>query len=465
MTSSEPLSVEQLLELPFMREVPLEVLQAVLPHVSVSRFRAGDTILTAGQYFDAAYLLVSGRVEVQLPQIGKPPKGGAARAVEGVPVNLLPGQWTSLGPGEIFGEGSALTRYPIAFDVRAASDVRCFLLKSQALRSLFDTPELSAFKDLFDSRYKERTLVAHLGNVDLFEHLDAGALRRLIERAELVTFKRGARIAVEGEPCENFYLVRGGYIQVSVKTEAKDAAVTYLRVGDWIGEASLLVDVPWPFSLSAVDTVELVKLTQQDLRAAVPWLIADPRLWETMVQRLRTRGRVASDPASSRALQLAIDSGLINGQSVLLIDLETCTRCDECVRACADTHHGVPRFVREGDRFERFSVPAACYHCADPVCMAGCPTGAITRPLGTFEVAVDESACIGCGACVQRCPWGNIMTSPVLESAGKVIDVATKCDLCIGRPAGPACVQMCPQGSAERVNFKDDARLTALLRR
>ena len=51
---------------------------------------------------------------------------------------------------------------------------------------------------------------------------------------------------------------------------------------------------------------------------------------------------------SAQPLQCAMDSGLIHGESVLLIDLETCTRCDECVRACADAHDGTPRFVREG---------------------------------------------------------------------------------------------------------------------
>jgi Fe-S-cluster-containing hydrogenase component 2 len=37
----------------------------------------------------------------------------------------------------------------------------------------------------------------------------------------------------------------------------------------------------------------------------------------------------------------------------------------------------------------------------------------------------------------------------------KFINLATKCDLCIGRSAGPACVQMCPHGSAVRISFKD----------
>jgi Fe-S-cluster-containing dehydrogenase component len=179
---------------------------------------------------------------------------------------------------------------------------------------------------------------------------------------------------------------------------------------------------------------------------------------------LKQRNRAAVDPAFAEPLQFAMLSGLVHGDSVLLIDLERCTRCDECVRACADTHAGVPRFIREGDRFRNFSVPTACYHCLDPVCMIGCPTGAISRPLGTSEVVIDARTCIGCQNCVNRCPWDNIQTVPYDSPAtGTRIDLASKCDLCIGREDGPACVQMCPHGATIRVNYGDSERISELL--
>jgi len=122
---------------------------------------------------------------------------------------------------------------------------------------------------------------------------------------------------------------------------------------------------------------------------------------------------------------------------VLLIDLSTCTRCDDCVRGCSDTHGGTPRFVREGTKFRQWSVPQACYQCTDPVCMIGCPTGAISRPLGTLEVTINKDTCIGCHNCGKRCPWDNIVDVPFHSPAlGRDIELATKCDLCIGRPQG-----------------------------
>jgi Fe-S-cluster-containing hydrogenase component 2 len=178
---------------------------------------------------------------------------------------------------------------------------------------------------------------------------------------------------------------------------------------------------------------------------------------------------------------------------VLLIDLNTCTRCDDCVRACADTHQGTPRFIREGLRYQRWSVVTACYQCTDPVCTVGCPTGAISRALGTLEVTIREDICVGCEACAKACPWDNIVMVPnrtptdfvknwsanqkkkvitlvdADQAAGwaaerdRFINVATKCDLCVGREQGPACVQMCPHGSAVRVSFKDLGTVSSTL--
>lgn len=117
---------------------------------------------------------------------------------------------------------------------------------------------------------------------------------------------------------------------------------------------------------------------------------------------------------------MAMENGeksLVHGESVLMIDLETCTRCDDCVRGCADTHGGTPRFTREGPKVRNWLIPASCYNYTDPVCLIGCPTGAITRSLGRIEVVIEPSTCIGCGECVRRCPWQNIVWVP-LDTAG-----------------------------------------------
>ena len=105
-----------------------------------------------------------------------------------------------------------------------------------------------------------------------------------------------------------------------------------------------------------------------------------------------------------------LSQGLMEAQSLLILDLENCTRCDACVNACADAHDGVTRLVREGLRFENYLVATSCRQCRDPLCMVGCPVGSIRRR-NSLEVII-EDWCIGCGLCARNCPYGNINLHP-----------------------------------------------------
>ena len=122
-------------------------------------------------------------------------------------------------------------------------------------------------------------------------------------------------------------------------------------------------------------------------------------------QRLESNRRDAVE-ASEKPLETFLDQGLMNAQNLLVLDLVKCTRCDECTKACADTHQGVTRLIREGLRFDKFLVASSCRSCLDPYCMIGCPVGSIRRKL-TSEIVI-ENWCIGCGLCAENCPYGNI---------------------------------------------------------
>ena len=138
-------------------------------------------------------------------------------------------------------------------------------------------------------------------------------------------------------------------------------------------------------------------------------------LWAAVVERLKDRGFALRNPGAVESLRIAMDTGLIHGESVLLIDLTTCTKCDDCVRACAATHGGTPRFVREGIRVSHYSVPTACYQCTDPVCMIGCPTGAISRPLGTLQVTHQSGHLHRVSPLRQRVPVAQHRSGAVLQ--------------------------------------------------
>ena len=82
---------------------------------------------------------------------------------------------------------------------------------------------------------------------------------------------------------------------------------------------------------------------------------------------------------------------------------------------------------------------AQCNHCERPPCVEPCPSGATSQDADGV-VRVDKAVCIGCGFCIQACPYGCRFLSPVTHTA-------EKCTLCyhrITRGLKPACVEVCP---------------------
>ena len=112
--------------------------------------------------------------------------------------------------------------------------------------------------------------------------------------------------------------------------------------------------------------------------------------------------------------------------------------------ACKEKNSlAVGEFFRRVDTLSingyEFNYSGACNHCNDPGCMAVCPTGAMHRDEEGFVVH-DNAKCIGCGRCVNACPYGAVSLS---RGSG----YAQKCDACASlRQAGrnPACVDACP---------------------
>lgn len=81
-------------------------------------------------------------------------------------------------------------------------------------------------------------------------------------------------------------------------------------------------------------------------------------------------------------------------------------------------------------------------HCADPGCLAACPSDAAIVQYANGIVDFQEANCIGCGYCMSGCPFNIPKFSP---KARKVF----KCTLCNDRVSvglEPACIKACPTG-------------------
>ncbi len=102
-----------------------------------------------------------------------------------------------------------------------------------------------------------------------------------------------------------------------------------------------------------------------------------------------------------------------------------------------DGFHDEPQLldIRKG-----FFVPKLCNQCDNPPCVTVCPVGA-TYMTEDGVVLIDQEHCIGCGYCVQSCPYGARFFLP----DKKVVDKCTWCYHRISQGLVPACVQACPR--------------------
>ncbi len=221
----------------------------------------------------------------------------------------------------------------------------------------------------------------------------------------------------------------GKWIRAYGRRVGPESVLSYCSRGDVLGEMGLLSGAPrgatclahtHPEDLATgkdSGRVELVRLSGavfQELVKDVPAIrtrverLAAERQKENRARQTRVYDETSLPLLSEKFQQL----GLVQGQRLMLIDLDRCTRCDECVRACVNSHDdGYSRLFLDGPRFEKYLVPTTCRSCLEPVCMIGCPVGSIHRG-DNGQIAI-EDWCIGCGLCAKQCPYGSILMQDV----------------------------------------------------
>jgi Fe-S-cluster-containing dehydrogenase component/CRP-like cAMP-binding protein len=397
--------------------------------------------------------------------------------------------------GDLFGEIGALSRMPRAATIFAdTDDAELLEIRWQGLRDLMKYSD--ALRTHVNKIYRERALASYLRATPMFQHLTKEQLDRVAEQVEFATYgdydwsgeyKRLAQagtvrpekepvIVQEGDYPNGIVLLRAGFARLSQKFGGGERTLNYIGAGHHYGLREIAhnwrnkdAPVNLQFSLRAIgythllivptramEEIVLPSLPKDELPEAIE--IVKDELDSTPVAENDTREKVGAE-----VLEFLTENRFFNGTASMVIDLDRCTRCDDCVRACASTHDNNPRFLRHGPTIGSLMVANACMHCADPVCMIGCPTGAIHRESFAGQVVINPDTCIGCKACFNNCPYDAIRMVEVRDANGefmvdqemKPIAKATKCDLCVESHGGPACERACPHGALSRLNLNN----------
>jgi Fe-S-cluster-containing hydrogenase component 2/thioredoxin reductase/CRP-like cAMP-binding protein len=379
---------------------------------------------------------------------------------------------TQLGRGEFFGEMSLLSGRPRL--ERAIAGSGCMLV---------ETPRRTMLK-LMNSNEEVRSGIDWIFVVrELQRHFAPYAsLRELRDIAAKVTvrrFKAGELLFAEGQSGDSLFVLRSGGVTLSRKQRQGDLLVAQVRSGHLIGEMALMGDSVRRETATAAVAAEAIEIHRHQFLELTRRNDArlDP-LQRDVSKRTVDNARMQVRPEAGAMMNFLMREGLGEATNVLVIDETLCIGCDNCEKACAETHGGVSRLDREaGASFANVHVPIACRHCEQPHCMKDCPPNAIRRS-ETGEVYINDS-CIGCGNCEANCPYDVIRMvydapkkpglwswllfatgsgpgeqpsyKPTAEAKEKG-KKATKCDACVTVSGGAACVRACPTGAAMRIS-------------
>ncbi len=411
---------------------------------------AGSVIFRKNDYTNSFFAILAGTVEIE---VGEEQKSRV-----------------TLGAGQFFGEMSLLSGRRRSATTWAGDG--CVLIESPRREINKLISSVDGMRRCIDEHFIARAIQTSFAPQASLEELAGVA-----GNAKLRRYQPDEVIFAEGDVADSLHLIRSGSVAVARDLGGREVVTSYVAAGNYVGEMGLVSRTARSATVRATvatETISLDAMTFHELLERNPAL--RDQVQGTVRRRLAENTRMASQPESGDLISFLMEQGLGEATDVLLIDETLCIGCDNCERACAETHDGTSRLDREaGPTFAHIHVPTSCRHCEDPHCMTDCPPDAIGRaPNG--EVYIRDN-CIGCGNCERNCPYGVIQmaaTAPekpglfswLLFGAGpgpgeaphkagshedKGPKKAVKCDMCRDQSGGPACVRACPTGAAIRI--------------
>ena len=503
-------TADELVKYPLFSGIPYKFLQFNGAAVVRRLMKEGDVLCREGEYGSTAFIIFSGEFEIFLNTTRGAVRNQSAGGVSGLFGGLKTvlekvggrAKLADIGAAHlsedqrifrnsddvILGEMTCMNRYPRSATVVATKPAEVLEIRRNVL---FMLQRNAVSREILDRVYRERSLRGQLASLPIFDSLDEDSKNKAAEylrdKADLVSVDPGQTIFRQGDAADNYYVNRLGFVKVTQRYGRDERVLNYLGPGNGFGEIGLLSGIGDTLSealggtirpgvrtatCTALDHVELIRINGDDFRDLLKRF---PELKGSLASKAK---QILDRDEEARTRLLAVqadeflDQGLYLAQSLLVLDLERCTRCDECTKACADTHDGVTRLVRDGLRFDKFLVASSCRSCMDPYCLVGCPVDAIHRNGESLEIEI-EDYCIGCGLCAENCPYGNInmhgfpkqevnakgkLQNVYVESDGKMLPVvqqrATTCDLCRSIDGRPSCVYACPHEAAFRMSGK-----------
>ncbi len=423
-------------------------LRAILLESRILSPAPGTAIFCHGDYSDSFYSILCGEILIQLR--------------ENEPELIV-----RLNASEFFGDTELISGRRRTLTAIAGEN--CILIETPRLAIKKLSASNQTVAETLEIAAVERSLRWHL-----IPGLTENDFKTLEDRVTCHNYETGEILFQEQAYGDSIFFLRSGAVTVTQTMDGREVPYRLVTAGDYVGGWGALAVSVRRATACAQAVTSTVEIPGEDFR----WLVQQyPELLRNVHSNILTHhvGKTEAAQQNGEVISFLMEQGLGEATDVLLIDESICIRCDNCEKACANTHSGTSRLNREaGPTFASVHVPTSCRHCVQPHCMNDCPPNAIHRA-SSGEVFIQDT-CIGCGNCVQNCPYGVIhLTSDKDENKPSLWarllfgfdeaavggtgsgchKKAVKCDMCKDLSGGPACVSACPTGAAFRGNPKD----------
>lgn len=448
---------------------PLSMRRALMS-CTLRRLAPGEVLVEAGGYHERLLMVLDGALEQ------------TAEVAQGYRNRIL-----VLGPGTFHGHMAVMSASNESYTISALQDSTIVEFNKAGVVGLMK--ESHTFQDTMETLYRQNAVWNQAKSSPIFSVLPDEAIDWLLQRSDFKILKPGQVLYHENDPPSGMYLIRDGFLKVARRYGDRERVLQYFHEGDVCGATALLFNQRQSATVSANTRSEVIAIPGDAMNALLQQnpdlrqrLTAESQRAEQYLNNMFNPQLARSDPpahGSSHLITLEglLEEGVVQGSEVLVINTAVCTNCNNCVDSC-ERRHGYSRLYRGGLQMGDLLFPTACRHCEDPVCLLCSVNGIVREPDGEIRIVPDN--CIGCGACAERCPYGNInmhWRDKSRETAGrgrrllsfftgiqesqedehihstevKGNRVAVKCDLCAGYK-DYACVTACPVGAAMRIN-------------
>lgn len=455
------------------------------PYFRLLNYEPGETIITQGEWGGNTFFFVV---------------GGLAEVFVNAP-NQQRVKVAELTPGTQFGEMSILAGVPRNATVTSKRDKPAQILEvfRPALRLLRKLPK---FGENLDNTYRTHGRDAALESLKLMGGLSPEMVSELRNYSMFRVFAKNHVLFRQSDQINRIYIIKEGWARRTYSSGGKETE-DFVGHGFCFGMEGVGKPGNWPYSVTLMGRTEVLEIS-------VSKLGQNYALQDSVLKLISQHGpppigsfvnyKPAVHDRMLNAQGRLIETGLVDGTNLLVMDMDLCVRCGNCSLACHKIH-GQSRLMRRGVHVTRLEAPRAsavqsalspevCMHCADPECLTGCPTGAIGRfTLG--QVDIDPKTCIGCGDCATQCPYNAISMIPrrpkeaeknrgfksLLQDFLRIkpdpipppVDatedlVAIKCNLCSDRPKmnppgaktrAYSCEENCPTGALARIKPRE----------